>query len=360
MRRCVVAAILVLSAMFIITGILPAQAADKLIKFPAGCQPEFETFFTWYAKDKGWDKEAGLDIEMKYFDSGMGMMEALPAKQWAVGGTSGTPATVGAARYGTKIITLADDEGLANVVMVRPDSPILKVKGHNPKCPEIYGSPETVKGKTVIATTVSSSHFVLNAWLKALGLNDSDVVIKNMDQFQAVAAFEAGIGDIVSLWAPHMYTGLEKGWKVVGNIRHSGSALPLVLVGEPEFLEKNPETVAKFLQVFFRGIDMVKSTPVEKLVPDYKRFMQDYCGLEMSDAMCKLDIESHPVFSIDEQLKMFDNSNGPSVIEKWQMGVLDFFTSQGKLKKEDVAKVVDAKGVPNFVTDKYLKMAKKK
>ena len=45
------------------------------------------------------------------------------------------------------------------------------------------------------------------------------------------------------------------------------------------------------------------------------------------------------------------------MVETWELGVLDFFTSQGKLKKEDAAKVVGADGKLNFITDKYLKLA---
>ena len=358
MKKLLLFSLLFLSALFAFAGSGPSNAAD-LFKLNAAWEPEFESFITWYAVQKGWDKEEGLEINMLYFESGMGMMEALPAKQWVIGSCSGTPATVGAARYGTRIIALADDEGLDNVIMVRPDSPLLKVKGYNPKYPNVYGSPELIKGKTIICTTVSSGHFALTSWLKVFGLNDNDVVIKNMDPFQCVAAFESGIGDMVSLWAPHMYTGLEKGWKIVGNIKDSGAALPLVILGEAEFLETHPDIVARFLRVYFRGIDMLKSTPPEKLVQDYKQFMIDYCGLEMSDAMCKLDIEYHPIFNLQEQLRMFDNSKGPSVVEQYQMGVLDFFSSQGKLKKEDVAKVVGPNGVPNFITDKYLKLIAK-
>ena len=32
---------------------------------------EFEAFPIWYAKEKGWDKEAGLNLEILYFTSGM-------------------------------------------------------------------------------------------------------------------------------------------------------------------------------------------------------------------------------------------------------------------------------------------------
>jgi NitT/TauT family transport system substrate-binding protein/sulfonate transport system substrate-binding protein len=355
MKKWIWSGIIVMAALLVLGGMAPAQAQQKLFKFNTAWEPEHETFIMYYAKEKGWDKEVGLDFNLLYFDSGMGMLEALPAKQWGIGALGGTPAVVGAARYGTKIIAIGNDESMANVVLVRPDSPIMKVKGWNPKHPNVYGSPELIKGKTIICTTVSSGHFVLNQWLKVFGLQDKDVVIKNMDPFQCVAAFEAGIGDIVTLWAPHMYVGIEKGWKVAGDIKDSGGGLPIVVIADPDYLAKNEEHVVKWLKLYGRGIDMLKKTSTAELVPMYKKFMKDFCGLEMTDAMCKMDLESHPVFTLEEQIKMMNGS--PSVVEAWELGVLDFFTSQGKLKKEDAAKVVGADGKLNFITDKYLKLA---
>ena len=57
---------------------------------------------------------------------------------------------MGALRYNTYVIANADEEFLINRVLVRPDSPIAKVKGWNKDYPEVLGSPETVKGKTFL------------------------------------------------------------------------------------------------------------------------------------------------------------------------------------------------------------------
>lgn len=54
-----------------------AFSAD-LVKVPTAWLDEHETFLMWYAKEKGWDKEAGLDIEMKLFNSGPDILNALP------------------------------------------------------------------------------------------------------------------------------------------------------------------------------------------------------------------------------------------------------------------------------------------
>lgn len=190
--------------------------AEKLTKVPTAWMDEHETFLIWYAKEKGWDKEAGLDIDIQYFGSGMDILNALPSGSWVFAGMGGVPAMMGNLRYGTSVIAIGNDESMTNSVLVRPDSPIAKVKGYNKDFPEVLGSPDTVKGKTFLTTTVSSAHYGLSSWLKVLGLTDKDITIKNMDQAQALAAFDNGIGDGVALWAPHMYAGQEKGWKIAG------------------------------------------------------------------------------------------------------------------------------------------------
>ena len=131
-----------------------AFSAD-LVKVPTAWLDEHETFLMWYAKEKGWDKEAGLDIEMKLFNSGPDILNALPAGEWRFAAVGALPAMLGNLRYGTSIIAQANNEAaLCTSVVVRADSPIAKVKGWNKDYPEVYGSPETVRGKTFLATTL--------------------------------------------------------------------------------------------------------------------------------------------------------------------------------------------------------------
>ena len=76
-----------------------------------------------------------------------------------------------------------------------------------------------------------------------------------MDQPQALAAFENGIGDFVALWAPHMYAGTDKGWKVAGSAALCGKGTPLVLVADTKYADAHPEITAKFLSVYLRGVE---------------------------------------------------------------------------------------------------------
>jgi ABC-type nitrate/sulfonate/bicarbonate transport system substrate-binding protein len=329
-----------------------ASAQEKVVDLKMCWQPEHSTYMMWIANEKGWAKEVGLKPEFVYFDSGMAQMEALPAKQWVVGGTGGVPMLVGAMRYGAYMIGIANDDSTSNAVMVRPDSPILKSKGAVAGFPETFGTADAVRGKTVLVTTVSSGHFALSTWLKRLGLTDKDVVIKNMDQGQMLAAFDSGIGDIAVLWAPGMFTGMNKGWKVVNRDSQKGANQLNVLVADKKFADENPEVVARFLKAYFKGIDHMKAEDV-KLAGGFVKFLNDWAGVKISEQEASMDIAGRTIYTLEEQLKLFDASAGPSEVDKWLGNAASFFVEQGKFKKEEMDKTLKS----GFVTDKFLKLA---
>ena len=155
----------------------PVLQAKELVKVPMGWMNENETFAAWLAHERGWDKEEGLDFEVNYFNSGMDIVNATPSGSWVVAGNGAVPGVWGGLRYDTYVIAIGNDESYTNGVLVRPDSPIAKVKGWNKDFPDVLGSPETVRGKTFLCTTMSSPHMALSSWLKVLGLTDKDVVL---------------------------------------------------------------------------------------------------------------------------------------------------------------------------------------
>ena len=278
-----------LAAVVLAFSLCNAVSAAPLTKIRTAWMDSYETFAIWYAKEKGWDKEAGLDIDILFFDSGMAILNALPAGEWQYSCLGGVPAMMGNLRYGTSIIGVGTDESSCVAVLARPDNPVFKTQGLNPKHPGVFGRPEDVRGKTILCTTVSSAHFALTAWLDAVGVKASEVTIKNMDQPQALAAFENGIGDFVALWAPHMYAGTDKGWKVAGNAALCGKGTPLVLVADTKYADAHPETTAKFLSVYLRGVEHLRTSSIDDLIPEYQRFFFDWAGKTYSKELARLD-----------------------------------------------------------------------
>jgi NitT/TauT family transport system substrate-binding protein/sulfonate transport system substrate-binding protein len=330
-------------------------AGGKLYKLSTAWMPEHELFFAWYAKEKGWDKEEGLDMKLLYFESGMQMLEALPARQWVLGGIGGVPHVMGALRYGSYLIGLGNNESYLNAVFVRPDSPVAKIKGAVKGFPEVYGRADLIKGKTFLVTTVSSAHYAMSTYLAVFGLKDKDVVIKQMDQASIMAAFKSGIGDFACLWAPYSYKAEEYGWVEVANVYTAGAALPITFIADKKFADENPEIVAKFLRLMFRGIHkLADEGATDENIKAFQRMYKEWAGMEYTYAQAKKDIEMHPVWKYREQLKLFDTSKGESTVQKWERLIAEFLHANGRLKDEELAKVRGGQ----WITDRFLKMVK--
>ena len=332
-------------------GVFGAQAAP--FKLPVSGQPDHAAYLTRLIMENGWDKELGFEIDLIYFDSGMAQIEALPAKQWVVGTMTSVPWLVGAVRYKLYAAGLANDDTLSNLVLVRPDSPILKAKGVNPKFPETYGSAESVRGKTVLTTTVSSAHYALAVWLERLGLTEKDVTVKNMDQAQALAAFEAGIGDIVVLWAPTMFVGLDKGWKCVNTDSQTGANLPSVIAMDREWADTNPDKAALVLKAYFKAIGELNKKGTA-LAPDFSKWLMDWAGIDMPPAYAATDIKNHKVWTLPEQLALFSEAKGESEVENWTFQLADFFVTQGRFKPGELTHAQ----IKDCITDAFLKRVK--
>ena len=111
-----------LAAVLLAFSLCNAASAAPLTKIRTAWMDSYETFAMWYAKEKGWDKEAGLDIDILFFDSGMAILNALPAGEWQYSCLGGVPAMMGNLRYGTSVIGVGTDESACVAVLARPQS----------------------------------------------------------------------------------------------------------------------------------------------------------------------------------------------------------------------------------------------
>jgi ABC-type nitrate/sulfonate/bicarbonate transport system substrate-binding protein len=305
---------------------------------------------TYLAVKKGWDKEAGLKVIVQMYASGPPQNEALASDKWEVGAYGSVPAMLASLRYGASIIAISNDESETNDLWVRPDSPILKVKGKNPKYPDIYGSAETLKGKTILLTTASTGHYAVIATLRALGVDEKDVKIVHMEQAQAMAAFEAGQGDIVQLWAPFDYLAESKGWKKMSSGQKAGVVILGLVVASKKAMD-HPQKVARWLALYMRGIQEMKTNPEGSV-----KFLGDYYkenGLILDKKALKQEFALRPIYSTSEQLAMFAKKDGrPSEIERDMSALADFFVQQGRITPEEKEQFLKS----GLITDKVLKL----
>ena len=126
-------------------------------------------------------------------------------------------------------------------------------------------------------------------------------------------------------------------------------------MGYKKFCDANPELVAKFLRVFLRSANMLQKETPESLAPEYCRFFQEFVGKSFTPEMAALDIKTHPVFNLEEQLALFDGSKGQSKAQYWQSEMAKFFAGIGSINPAELKKVEDG----SYATDKFLKLVKK-
>lgn len=342
---------LCLGLLLLITGHAPTQAADAPVPMKTAWLGENEAFAVWYAKRHGWDKELGLDISMLRFDSGKAIVEGVLAYDWAVAGCGAVPVLTAALNERLDIIAVANDESLSNALYVRADSPILTVKGSNPAFPEVYGDRATVAKKLILCPKATSAHYLMRAWLKALGLSEKDVRVRYMEPTPALGAFSGGLGDAVALWAPLTYEAEQKGFKAAALSGNCGVSQPVLLVADRAYAAQYPQRIEAFLKMYFRAIDMLHATPPEQLATDYILFFKEWTGLELTPEQAVRDIKAHPVFTLSQQLALFDAKQGKSKLQIWLGDIAAFYESIGALRSSDLPRLERM----NAVTNVYLK-----
>ena len=340
-----------LALFFVVAWCLSGSAAfaKPLVPLRTAWLGEHETFLVWYAREKGWDKAEGLDLELLPFESGKNVIDEMQSYNWAIAGVGAMPALTASLSSRLYIVGIGNDESDLNAIYVRPDSPILKAKGANPRYPDVYGSADTVRGKLILCPEKTSAHYLLSTWLHILGLKDEDVKIQNVLPGPAVDMFSKGFGDAVSIWAPATYTAAQKGYQIAASSPDCGIRQPILLLADREFADKNPEQVRAFLRVYLRVVDAMHSEGFDAFVQEYIRFNKTWNEKLMTREEAVEDLRAHPVFSLGEQITLFHPESGN--LRNWLRGITAFYGRIGELSQEDVANL-NAFG---FLNDSFLK-----
>lgn len=312
---------------------------------------QIDTWPAYAALDDGTAEKYGFkgfstagNIEL--FDSGMPMVEAM--NSWQIGDAGSVPALMAALRYDAEIVGIASNEAPANAVVARKDNPVFKHE--NPEMKNVFGEADDVRGKTILVATVSSAHFVVDTWLQSMGLTDKDVTIKNLEQPQAIKAFESGEGDFLALWSPELYQAYAKGYKDVATGKDLNANTLMIYFASKDWAKDNKDAIARFLAMTSSKVEVYQKEG-DKLVPDLQKFFQDFGAMKFSEKETKLDIERHELYTVDEQLKLIESGD----VEKWMVDIGEFFVRQGKFKKEELDQLKEK----HFnISDEYLKAAK--
>lgn len=310
MRRVIFSAWLLVSVLFVSAAV----AADGSTKLKTAWLGENEAFPVWLAKETGVDRRYGLDISMLRFTSGKEIVESLPAYDWVIAGCGALPALTAALSDKIAIIAAANDESAANIIVARAGNPALQSSPERNSA--IRGSAETVQGTRIICPKGTSAHYLLDSWLHALGLKGSAIRMEDMPPAKGMGAFAAGVGDLAVFWAPQSIQARDKGFNTMVTGKDLNILLPVVLIADKKFAHANPRTVKAFLKMYFETTENINAGGPETFAADYQRFFREWAGVEISLEEAAEDLKNHKLFTLRENIELFEAVNGISPIRR--------------------------------------------
>lgn len=296
----------------------------------------------YIAEEKGWFKEAGLDISDVMFDNGPVQMEALGSNAWDIACTGVGGVLSGTIGYDAVIVGASNSDNGTQAIFARNDSKIVKAgAGHNSLNKEIVGDAESWKGATVLCNSGTVLQYLLLKTLKGFGLDMNAVKFVAMDSPTANSAFLAGQGDLAVLTGAVSFSADKKNYTRVssGNWADTGLMCNFV-ANKTSFADADKKEAMKlFMQVYFKTLDWMKSNPDEsyQMLVDFS----EKCGNTLSLDTAKVYLSQDKYYSLDEVYSMMHDKAATGDYTKMEgqlIDVLNFFIQYGNYKKGDVDK----------------------
>ncbi len=117
---------------------------------------------------------------------------------------------------------------------------------------------EELRGKKVAYAAGTSSETILKTALESVNLTMDDIEAVNMNASNMTAAAIGGTVDAVAAWSPSSLTILKEvkgAVDICSNVDFDGLASPGSWVVNPDWADKNEETIVKFLRAMYKGMD---------------------------------------------------------------------------------------------------------
>lgn len=199
------------------------------------------------ARDKGFFKENGLDVELQIIEDASLYMAAI-----AAGKLDGNASTIDeimkyrSEDFCFKAVVALDDSHGGDGVLTQTDVNSLK----------------DLKGKAVGMNEGSVSQFWFNILLKREGMTESDVQITNMTADDAAAAFIAGRIPAAVTWEPHLtLVRTKKQGKVLIDSSETPGLIVDVVALTCDYIKNNPKDVEAFVKGLYKAVDYIKTNP---------------------------------------------------------------------------------------------------
>jgi len=282
------------------------------------------------AKEKGWFKDAGLDVQMKQFS---GPADSVPP---LIGGqldaaltTADTSILLSKASNSNPVqnVFITDTSAGADAVVAQGNIHSLK----------------DLKGKTVAATKGQCNELLLLKGLRSVGLSESDVQVTNMDADAAGAAVVAGKIPAAVTWEPWISKAQNAGAKVIYSSKESPNLILDVVAVSQKTATDKPADVRAFVAACTKGNEYALKNPGEAA-----KVAAKYFGSSEKEALGMLG-KVH-LYTGADNVRLMGTASAPGPVAQSSKEIADFFVSQKVM--------TEAPKQPNLFSASFLSGAK--
>lgn len=203
------------------------------------------------ARDLGYFKEEGLEVDIRFEDDRANVMAA-----YARGDIEADMRTVGEHQGRPR------DENTPGVIIGTIDQ---SLGGDGVVAEAAIGSAADLKGKTVAAEINIPARLILQLELKKAGLTLADLRIKDIATADTVAIFADSSIAAVASYEPYMSQAIKSsgraGAKVLFSSKDTPGLITDIISARQDDVAANPEKYRKFLRGVYRAIDYAKKDP---------------------------------------------------------------------------------------------------
>lgn len=275
------------------------------------------------AIQKGWFKEAGVDVQFDWFEYVPSMEAFAAGKIDAVCMTNGDALVTGATGAPSKAILINDYSNGNDMVIAQPGITSLK----------------DLKGKKIGVEVGFVCHLLLLKGLEANGMKESDVELVNVPTSETPKALASGDVSAIAAWQPNSGQALKAvpGSTAVYTSANVPGIIYDVLAVNPASLSARAEDWKKVVQVWNRVADYINDPATQD---DAVKIMAARVNLTPEEY--KPFLKGTKILSLTEARKAFEKGEGLESIYG-SSAVVDKFNVDNKVyeKPQPVADYLD-------------------
>lgn len=283
---------------------------------------------------KDFFESKGIEVEVRFFDSGTAANTAFAADSIEFAGMGYTNGVVAlATNLNVEMIWIHEVLGANEALVVR----------------EGINDVKDLKGKKAATPFSSTSHLSLVKALEMNGLTPNEITLLDMDTKDIMAAWERGDIDAAYTWEPTL-TEIKKSGKVLldsADMAKKGVTTVNIELAHKKFTQKYPELVAEYISALAKAGKLYKDEPE-------KAIQANAAALSISEADTKIQMEGTIWLSREEQLSAdyLGTKEKPGNFHKIFEDTAVFLKTQRKIDR-----IPSMEEINQFINSSYIEMS---